>query len=168
MKNNATKWIVMALVVVGFTAGFSTVSKVIQTYGAITPTGPFRPISSLNAYENVYYTIYVTGETFAGGKVWNHDSKTFVATNHATVIGANYGNIAIACTDLRAQAEDGWIPTIPAEVKTYDGDFTCDLKFYDNAVPAATDAILLGRHCYIKTKVIGSTNTSAIWSMDDL
>ena len=163
MKKNIV--IVIAIIALAFSAGFiNSTNKLIKSYGSVSPTGPFRPIRSENDSENVYFTIYDT-ET---GEVWNEDSSAFVATDDASVTGANYGNIAVTCTDLRAQAEDGWMPILPTALSGVRADFQADITFYDNATPAATDAILIGRHCYIYSKSIGGTYLSRIYSMDDL
>ncbi len=156
---------ILSLVLLLFLCGFiNSTNKLIRSYGSISPTGPFRPITSLNSSENVYFTIYNT-ET---GQVWNEDSGTFVDTDDASVTTTNYGNIAISCTDKRATAEDGWLPVIPTAVSTQDSGFQADLKFYSNATPANTDAILFGRHCYIKASNIGGVIKSRIWTIDDL
>jgi hypothetical protein len=157
------KIIVFMVVALVLAAGFvNSTNEIIKSMGAVKPTGPFRPIRLTE--DNVYFTIYNT-ET---GQVWNENGSVFVDTDDASVTGGNYGNIAITCTDLRAQAEDGWMPVIPTAIKDIDSTFQADLLFYDNATPAATDTILLGRHCYIKATTINGTRTSNIWTIDDL
>jgi hypothetical protein len=160
MSKKAIIFIAIAFVLV---AGFvNSTNEIIKVYGSVKTTGPFRPIRLTE--DNVYFTIYNT-ET---GQVWNEDGSVFVDTDDASVTGGNYGNIAITCTDLRAQAEDGWMPVIPDAIKNIDSTFEADLLFYDNATPAATDTILIGRHCYIKATTIDGTYTSRIWTIDDL
>jgi hypothetical protein len=161
MKKKIAVAIVALFLIVGFV---NSTNELIKSYGAVTPTGPFRPINSLNSSDNVYFTIYNT-ET---GQVWNEDGSVFVDTDDASVTGANYGNIAITCTDLRAQAEDGWMPVMPTAISGQDSTFQADVKWYNNATPASSDAILLGRHCYIKATKIGGIYLSRIWTMNDL
>jgi len=163
MKKNIV--VAIALIAVAFSAGFvNSTNKLIKSYGSVSPTGPFRPIRSENNSDNVYFTIYDT-ET---GEIWNENSSTFVAISDASVTGANYGNIAVTCVDLRAFAADGWMPVMPTALSGVRADFECDLIFYDNATPAATDTILIGRHCYIKSTTISGTYLARIYSMNDL
>ena len=161
MKKN----ILIAMLAIGLLGGFiNSTNKLIKVYGSVKTTGPFRPIRSENDSENVYFTVLNT-ET---GQVWNNDSKDFVDTDAASVIGANYGNIAISATDVRAQAEDGWMPEMPAEMDEKNSNFEADVTLYSNATPAATDEALIGRHCYIKATKIGDVYKCRIHSMDDL
>ena len=157
--------VVFIAVVFVLTAGFiNSTNKIIKSYGFVKPTGPFRPIRSENDSENLYFTIYDTDT----GQVWNENSGTFVDTDDASVTGANYGNIAVTCTDSRDQAEDGWMPILPTALSSVNADFEADLTFYTNATPANTDTVLVGRHCYIKSTTIGGTYKARIYSMDDL
>jgi len=142
----------------------NALSDFIEIFSMAKACGPFRPINSLNASENVYFTLYNTDT----GKVWNDDSGTWVATDDASVVTSNYDNIAITCTDARAQAEDGWMPIMPTALASTNEPFQADIKFYSNATPAVSDSILLGRHCFIKSYLIGGSLQARIWSMDDL
>jgi hypothetical protein len=162
-QNMNKKTMIFMAVVFVLAAGFvNSTNEIIKSMGMVKPTGPFRPIRLTE--DNVYFTIYNT-ET---GQVWNENGSVFVDTDDASVTGGNYGNIAITATDLRAQAEDGWMPVIPSAIKDIDSTFQADLLFYDNGTPAATDAILLGRHCYIKATKVGGIYASRIWTIDDL
>jgi hypothetical protein len=165
---NKKSTVIIVLVFIAFLAmGASyvnSVNAIIKSYGAVTPTGPFRPCNALNDKDNVYFTIYNTDT----GQVWNENGSVFVDTDDASVVSGNYANIAITATDLRDQAEDGWMIAIPDAIKNADSNFECDIKFYDNASPVVGDTIEFGRHCFIKAVKIGATYTPRIYAYYDL
>jgi hypothetical protein len=165
MKKKTIIVIMLSVIIFAAGAGYvNSINPAIKTYGAAVVTGPFRPCNALNDKENVYFTVYNTDT----GQGWDENAGDFIDTDDAQITGGNYGNVAISATDLRAQIEDGWMPNMPATMHTKDSNFECDVKFYDNATPAVGDAILFGRHCFVKSIMINGVLKSRIYAYYDL
>ncbi len=137
--------IVLAIVVI-FVMGARTANEFV-TRGVVSKTEGVRYIASLNSSNNLYMILYSPVEN----KTWDVNAGAYGAADSVT-----HANAAITLTDHRAHGVDGWRINIPTGLFNEDGGF--DVKFYDNATPAASDAILLGRWINIRRGVIQSMN----------
>jgi hypothetical protein len=96
------------------------------------------------AAANLYATFYnpVTNEA------WDEDASAM--GSNATV---THANAAVACTDENDLVSDGWFVPIP---DVPDGWYI--VKFYDNAVPADTDTIIIAKAMNISGGFAQSVN----------
>ena len=145
-KKLASITLLLALIIPAVAVGFTTVSQIIETYGSVSPIVGNSVIYSQNDKANMYARFYNTQRD----QLW--DQNATAMGSGATV---TWANSAVSLTDWEA-TRGGWKITVPATLT--EGWY--DVTIYDNAAPAATDTLLIGRHCYIKG--------GSIQSLDDL
>jgi hypothetical protein len=151
-KQNIIILILLFVLIAGFAANNVThLSRVLHLTGNVTYTADLKLVSSLNAYDNVY-TTFVSEVTVAGdNRVWDENASAMGASTVTHV------NAAVACTDYRATATgnralNGWYTNVPSTIEN--GWY--HVRYYNNATPATTDAVLLGRWCNINDGEIQS------------
>lgn len=136
------------LIIVAVLAMGARTAVEIKTMGIVSKTEGNRYVYSLNSNANLYYRIYDTRDNVMWDTSLNAGAGGFAAPGSVT-----WSNSAISCTDSRTTV-GGWLVAIPATLP--DGGY--DIVFYNNATPASSDTVLLGRWGNVKGALFQSFN----------
>ena len=113
--------------------------QTVDVGGFVSPTQGQMYVYSLNSHSDLYARFYNTKLD----ELWDTDAEAMGSA--ATV---TWANSAVALTDHTA-TRGGFLIPVPA---VDDGWY--DVLIYDNATPASSDTVLLGKHCYIQGGMI--------------
>ena len=138
MSNSHIKSLAIAVLCALLIMG-ATLHQTVDVGGSVSPTQGKMYVYNLNTYSNLYARFYNTKLD----QLW--DSNASAMGSAATVTWANSD---VAMTDHES-TRGGWLIPVPAVT---DGWY--DVLIYDNAVPASSDTVLLGKHCYIQGGMI--------------
>ena len=105
----------------------------------------------MNSFDNAYMIIHSETQN----KTWD-TSLNSGAGGFADITAVTHANAAIPLTDYRAHAIDAWYMVFPAALATQDGGVS--IKYYDNAVPAASDIHKFGRYGNMRSGQLQSLN----------
>jgi hypothetical protein len=135
-------------------AGFS-VKYPNNAQGIASATGIYRYVYSLNTSDNLYYRLVKIDDQSNGNQIWDENAGALGAVASVSWANSAVKEAATNCTltDNRLTA-GGWLPMLDeTSPKIPDGVY--DMLFYNNATPAATDTLLLGRQIVVyKSRII--------------